>query len=187
MLKTVLAGTTALVIAGTALAYAHPGQGKGDRAQGWRPSAQDVTAFGNARIAALKAGLELTADQEKLWPPVESAMRELAKQRAERVAARDQAAKPANPVERLDRRAEAMQTRGAALKKLADAAGPLYASLDDAQKRRFTMLARVGARSWSGHRGWRSRHGQNNRGDWQHQRGSRGHQFGRSERGPAAQ
>ena len=182
MLKTILAGTTALVIAGTALAYAHPGQGKGNRAQGWRPSAQDVTAFGNARIAALKAGLELTADQEKLWPPVESAMRDLAKQRAERVAVRDQAEKAANPIERLDRRADAMQTRGAALKKFAEAAGPLYASLDDAQKKRFTMLVRMGGRQFAdGRHGWRGRHDGRGRGDWHH-RGPRGD----GPRGPGA-
>jgi hypothetical protein len=182
MLKTVLAGTTALVIAGTALAYAHPGQGKGNRAQGWRPSAQDITAFGDARIAALKAGLALNADQEKLWPPVESAMRDLAKQRAGRVAARDQAAKPTNPIERLDRSADAMQTRGAALKKLAEAAGPLYTSLDDAQKRRFMVLARLGVRSGYGHRSWRGRHDGRGRGDRQHHRGPRGD----GSRGPGA-
>ena len=47
-----------------------------------------------------------------------------------------------NPIERLQRRAEAMTAHGAALKRLADAAAPLYQSLDEAQKRRFAMLAR---------------------------------------------
>ena len=37
-----------------------------------------------------------------------------------------------------------MTQRGAALKKLADAAGPLYKSLDEAQKHRFIVLARLG-------------------------------------------
>ncbi len=187
MWKTILAGTTALAIAGTTLAYAHPGQGKGSRAQGWRPSAQDVTAFGDARIAALKAGLALNADQEKLWPPVESAMRELMKQRAERVATRDQAKKPTNPVERLERRAETMQSRGAALKQLADATGPLYNSLDDAQKHRFMVLARLGARSGYGHHGWRGRHDGRGRSGWNHHRGERGHRFGGADRGPSPQ
>ena len=40
---------------------------------------QDRAAFLDARIAALKAGLELSAEQEKNWPPLESAMRDLAK------------------------------------------------------------------------------------------------------------
>ena len=40
---------------------------------------EDRAAFLDARIAALKAGLELTADQEKIWPPLESAIRDLAR------------------------------------------------------------------------------------------------------------
>ena len=53
---------------------------------GQRFSPEDRAAFLDARIAALKAGLELNAVQEKNWP-LESAMRDLAKQRAERFAA----------------------------------------------------------------------------------------------------
>jgi len=52
-----------------------------------RFSAEDRAAFLDARIAALKAGLELNADQEKNWPALESAMRDLAKERAARLAA----------------------------------------------------------------------------------------------------
>ncbi len=171
--KTVLAGTTALVIAGTALAYAKPGDGPGRRADGWRPSAQDMTAFADARIAALKAGLELTPDQQKNWPAVESAMRDLAKQRADRFAARKAArvaqgaSTPADPMARLSRRAEAMQDRGAALKKLADAAKPLYDSLNDAQKHRFMVLARLGGFG-GGHHGWHREHGRHGMGGWHH-------------------
>ena len=78
MWKTVLAGTTALAIAGGTLAYAQ--QGPGPRGPHWRPSAEDVSAFTDARVAALHAGLKLTADQEKNWPAVESALRDLGKQ-----------------------------------------------------------------------------------------------------------
>ncbi|MFN3657074.1 MAG: Spy/CpxP family protein refolding chaperone [Pseudolabrys sp.] len=174
MLKYVLAGTTALAIAGGTLAYAQQ-PGKGDGAARWRPSAEDVAALGDARIAALKAGLKLTPEQEKNWPAVEAALRDLAKQRADRVAARggDKDARSGDPVERLARRAEAMETRGAALKKLADAAGPLYKSLDEGQKRRFTMLAQAGMRDGAGF----GRHGGHHRHGWQH--GPRG-----GERGP---
>lgn len=188
MWKTVLAGTTALAIAGTTLAYAKPGDGKANRAHGWRPSAEDITAFGDARIAALKAGLELSADQEKLWPPVESAMRDLNKQRAERFAKRDQAKAPANPVERLGRHAEAMETRGATLKKLADAAAPLYDSLNDGQKRRFMVLARLGGpRGGLGHHGMRSRHDGHGQGQWQHHRDRQGHRPGGAQGTPGPQ
>ncbi len=166
MWKTVLAGTAALAIAGASFAYADRGPGPRDHAQHWSPSAADIAAFADARIAALHAGLKLNADQEKNWPAVESALRDLAKQRTERFEASGNAQAPADPVEGLSRRADAMAKRGAALKKLADAAAPLYKSLDDAQKHRFTMLARLGGErfghwrarhQWRGHDGWRDR------------------------------
>ena len=160
MWKTVLAGSTALAIAGATLAYAQQGPGGRDFAQRWQPSAEDIGAFGDARIAAVHAGLKLSAEQEKNWPAVESALRDLAKQRSERFAARASADRPKDPVERLALRADVMTQRGAALKKLADAAGPLYKSLDEGQKHRFVMLARLGGRQFGGERG---RHGHRGR------------------------
>lgn len=151
MLKTVLAGAAALAIAGTSLVYAQQGPGGPDRPHRWRPSAEDISAFGDARIAAIHAGLKLTPEQEKHWPAVESALRGLAKQRSERFAARASAERPKDPVERLALRAEVMTQRGAALKTLADAAKPLYASLDEGQKHRFAMLARIGGGGRFGH------------------------------------
>src|SRR5476649_431772 len=159
MWKTVLAGTTALAIAGGSLAYAQQGpQGPDGPGRGhhWRMSAEDVSAFSDARIAAVRAGLKLTPEQEKNWPAVESALRDLAKQRSERFAARASADKPKDPVERLNLRADAMTQRGAALKKLADAAAPLYKSLDEGQKNRFIMLAHLEGHNFDGEGG---RHG----------------------------
>ena len=174
MWKSILAGTTALAIAGTSLAYAQFQNGP-DRAQHWRPSAADMSAFGDARIAALHAGLKLTPDQEKNWPAVEAALRDLAKQRSERFAARASADKPKDPIARMTMRANMMTERGASLKKLADAEAPLYQSLDEAQKHRFMVLARLGDHHMGHHRG---RHGA---GGWHH-RGPRG-----LERGPLPQ
>ena len=178
MWKSVLAGTTALVLVGSSLVYAQ--QGGPDRGpRGWRPSAEDISAMGDARIAAVHAGLKLNADQEKNWPAVETALRDLAKQRSERFAARASADRPKDPIERLNLRADMMTQTGAALKKLADAASPLYKSLDDAQKHRFVMLARLGGQQADGESaimgGSRGRSGF---GGW-HQRGPRG-----GERGP---
>ena len=123
-----------------------------------RFSPEDRAAFLDARIAALKAGLELNADQEKNWAPLEFAMRELAKQRAERFAAwreRREAdnneAAEVNPIDRLARVSERLSARAADLQKLAAAAKPLYDSLDDSQKRRFAVLFRGPA----GHGQWR--------------------------------
>ena len=123
-----------------------------------RFSPEDRAAFLDARIAALKAGLELNADQEKNWPPLESAMRDLAKERAARFAAwkeRREAdnneAAEVNPIDRLARVSERLSARAADLQRLAAAAKPLYDSLDDSQKRRFAVLFRGPA----GHGQWR--------------------------------
>ncbi len=175
MWKTFLAGTTALAIVGGTFAYAQKGSAELERVQGWRPTAEDITAFGDARIAALHAGLKLTAEQEKNWPAVESALRELAKQRSERFAARASTDRPKDPIERLNLRADVMGQRAASLKKLADAAGPLYKSLDEGQKHRFVMLARLDGRQAGGMRG---RHGF---GGWHH-RGPRGMDGGDGQR-----
>jgi hypothetical protein len=106
-------------------------------------SVEDRAAFLDARIAALKAGLELTADQEKNWPALESAMRDVAKERAARFAAWKEQREDdhdVNPVDRLSRASESLSARAASLQKLAAAAKPLYDSLDDSQKRRFAVL-----------------------------------------------
>lgn len=157
MWKTVLAGTTALAIAGTTLAYAQqsPGGRGHDRGPHARMSAEDIAAFGDARVAALRAGLKLTPEQEKNWPAVEAALRDMAKQRSERFTARASADKPSDPIERLSQRADTLTQQGAALKKVADAAGPLYKSLDDSQKHRLVVLAR---NVWRVDGGWRGRH-----------------------------
>ena len=170
MWKTVLAGSAALAIAGATLAYAQQPAGHRDFAPRWKPSSADIVAFGDARIAAVHAGLQLNAEQEKNWPAVESALRDLAKQRSERFAARASADRPKDPVERLSLRADVMVKRGTELKKLADAAGPLYKSLNEDQKHRLIVLARLGGR---GEHGMHGQHG------WMH----RGHGMGGGMRG----
>ena len=82
MKKTIAAGTIALTLAGAGFALA---QQAPRHERGFRPSAEDTTAMTDARVAALKAGLELTAEQEKNWPAVETAIRDLAKARADRM------------------------------------------------------------------------------------------------------
>jgi zinc resistance-associated protein len=156
MLKPVIAVAAALTVAGTSLVYAQQGFG-GQRGFGhWgrgehhRLSAADLSAFTDARIAALKAGLELTPDQQKNWPAFEQALRDLAQLRIQRIEARQQQrdsgqqGQTANgPFDRLARRADNLAKVSAALKKISDAGGPLYQSLTDAQKERFKMLARI--------------------------------------------
>jgi hypothetical protein len=123
-----------------------------------RFTAEDLGAFTDARVAALKAGLELTPDQAKNWPAFEQAYRNIAQLRRNRfMARRDQTGQAIDQsfADRLQRRADAVAQYGAALEDLAKAAKPLYQSLDDGQKRRFIMLAHLARRHY-GHRAtWR--------------------------------
>ena len=167
MWKALLAGTTALMLAGSSVSFAQqpaqpqqpqrPQVGSEGRPH-WRPSEQDVNALTDARIAAIKAGLKLTLDQEKNWPGVEQAIRDLAKDRYERRMERQGEPRPADPIERLRERADAMTKTAADLKRLADAAGPLYQSLNEDQKHRLFFLVRSmrghHVAHWREHRGF---------------------------------
>jgi zinc resistance-associated protein len=197
MLKPVIAAIATLAIAGSTLVYAQQrfdGQGGfsdgGSRAEHHhhRLSAEDISAFADARIAALKAGLELTPDQAKNWPAYESALRSLTQLYLQHMQARqgnDQQSPtqtPSTPFDRLERRADAMSKSGAALKQLADAGAPLYQSLTDAQKNRFAMLSHMLRPHHHEHAanggGWRDGRGQDGHG-W----GPGGRQFGQGGQG----
>jgi len=152
-----IAGIAALAIAGSTAVYAQHRPWFQEHMQHTRMTPEDRAAFADARIAAVHAGLKLNADQEKLWPPVETAVRDFAKLRIDRANARmnakpDDAQKPDDPVARLRQRADNMAASAAALKKIADAADPLYKTLDDGQKRRLAILTHHGE-----HRGWMHR------------------------------
>src|SRR3954451_8110969 len=142
MWKAIVAGTATLAIAGTSLVYAQQRSDR-DGAQRWRPNTEDMRAFGEARLAALKAGLTLTPEQEKNWPAFEQAARDYGKVRLDRMTAMRNAPRSEDPAQRLRQRAATMTDAGAALKKLADATDPLYKSLDENQKRRFGILSRL--------------------------------------------
>ncbi len=94
----------------------------------------------------MKAGLKIRPDQEKSWATFESTMRDLAKQRQDRLqqlSAQNAAATGAqapDAIALLRRRADAMAQTSAELRRFADAFEPLYKSLDDGQKRRMAML-----------------------------------------------
>jgi hypothetical protein len=161
MRKFAIAGIAALALAGSTAVYAQYEHRPWSH-EHTRMNPEDRAALTDARIAAVKAGLKLNPDQEKLWPPVEAAVRDLAKLRIDRANARmntqrdsQDAQKPDDPVARLRERADTMATTAAAMKKIADAADPLYKTLDDGQKRRLAMLTHMEGRSGRGG----SRHG----------------------------
>jgi hypothetical protein len=175
MRKFAIAAVAVLAIAGSTAVYAqHRHWGFGFS----RMSPEDRTAYADARIAAVHAGLKLTADQEKLWPPVEAAVREFAKLRIDRANARMNSTddssqqKPDDPVSRLRERADTMAASAAAMKKIADAADPLYKTLDDGQKRRLAVLTRMDR--FGGRDGWHHRRFEREMGgdrDFDHHRG----------------
>src|SRR6516165_8785355 len=153
MWKTVVVGATALMLTASTLAYA---QGPSREAE--RLSEADIAHLTDARINVVKAALQLTADQDKLWPPVEEAIRARGKDRQTRLAAIQkevgelrgksplEVLRDRNPVDFLSQRADALTQRGADLKKLADAWRPLYQTLTPDQKRRLAHLAIVALR-----------------------------------------
>ncbi len=159
MKKTILAGVAALALAASPMAYAQeaaaPQTGAHHEHRG--PSAADLKAFTDARIAALKAGLQLTPDQEKNWPPVEQAIRDMAQARQARMEQRREHGKTEDAIAKLRMRADSMTQRADELKKLASAAEPLYRTLSDEQKHRLHFLVRMTMDHGHGHHGWRHR------------------------------
>src|SRR6202521_1936378 len=92
----------------------------------------------DARTARIRAGLRLTPEQENNWAGFESAMRDIDKKRADREitlrADRAQQKGPVDIIEEMRRGADYMSERSVDQRKLADAAQPLFTSLNDQQK-----------------------------------------------------
>ena len=91
-------------------------------------------AIKESHIARLRAVLNLTAEQQKYWGPVESALRALARSQA-----REEAS--AGVMQRMSDRAHAMAGTAVHLKRLASAAAPLIRVLDESQKRSAVSFA----------------------------------------------
>jgi zinc resistance-associated protein len=124
-----------------------------------------------SHLSSIKSALQLTSEQERLWPAAESAMREaFRKQQEERERMRNASSAGSNDfVERMRQRAEMMTSRGEAMKRVADAIQPLHDSLTSDQKRRVASLMRDHMR---GHMADRDDRGY--RGGMHHDRGGMG-------------
>ncbi len=152
MIKNLAVATTAILITASPLAYAAE---KSSNTVGMtHPTAADLNSLTDARVGMVKAALQLTPDQEKYWPAVEDAIRTRSKNRQarmERVAElRDsgpmEALRERNPIELMQRRAEALTQRAADLKKEAEAWEPLYKTLSQDQKKRMAFVTVVAMR-----------------------------------------
>jgi hypothetical protein len=105
-----------------------------------RMNAEDRAALFDAHLAALHTGLKLTPDQEKLWPPLEEALRTCAKVMVQHKMDAMRDGPPADPVTGLRNMADRLTSTGDSLRKVADAAEPLYKTLAEDQKRRLPIL-----------------------------------------------
>ena len=117
------------------------------------PAENQIANEVDARIAQLKANLNLTVDQEKNWPGLQSALHDYgigqlksAMDKENRPSRRDreqQGQDRPNDIALMRTMADDLGARGASLKKLADAAEPLYGSLDDRQKHELFHFLRT--------------------------------------------
>lgn len=158
---------------------------------GWKMNPETRERLQDGKIAAAKASLKLSAEQEKLWGPIEEQVRTMYKERAdqraerhkrrdERRAAREkggedkaQQRERPNIAERYERMAERIGERADKLKTFSAAFRPFYDSLTAEQKdvvgpvMRDLRVAglregRRGHRHGWHDRGWHKRHGHEN-------------------------
>ena len=149
MLKIVTAGAAALFVAASPLAYAQTPSATAPE----RISLADWNKLTDLRIDLVKSALQLTPDQQKLWPAVETAIRSNAKDRQARLAkVAETVGKRADespvevmhnrdPIAFMQRRSQALAQRSADLNKLAEAWEPLYKTLSPEQRQRMAALA----------------------------------------------
>lgn len=152
-------------------------QGRQDRRP--RMSQDDFNRLVDARVASIKAGLKLSGDQERLWAPVETAIRTSATERFTRFEQRPtrEQRQSADFMQRLERRSS-MRTEGAQRSAaLTTALRPLWDTFSEDQKRIAPRLLREAVDSngprWN-ERGGRRGHGRDHHRMGMHQGGPRG-------------
>jgi hypothetical protein len=103
-------------------------------------TADQIVASSDANIERIKTELNLTLEQEKNWTAFNSAMHYLGHNGADRLNLRVARAKrdpPDDIIEQMRNEAQFLDDRAVDQRNVADAAEPLYASLDDKQKQIF--------------------------------------------------
>ncbi len=103
-------------------------------------TAEQIVANSDANIERIKTELKLTPEQEKHWAGFNSAMHYLGHNGADRLNLRIARAKrdpPDDIIEQMRNEAQFLNDRAVDQRNVADAAEPLFASLDDKQKALF--------------------------------------------------
>lgn len=138
------------------------GRDRRDRDEMSGSTANQIVDRADARIARFKADLRLTPDQENNWSAVQTAFHDIAQRRADRMLklrkqkttttpeAQHPDAKegktqdgkvPGNQdwttIDEMRLQADTLSASAEDLRKIADATGPLYDSLDSSQRRSF--------------------------------------------------
>ena len=101
---------------------------------------EQIVATSDANIERIKAELKLTPDQEKHWGGFTSAMHYLGRNGADRLALRNARARrdpPDDIIEQMRNEAQFLNDRAVDQRNVADAAEPLFTSLDEKQKSAF--------------------------------------------------
>jgi hypothetical protein len=96
-------------------------------------SSQSSERAASIDIGRIRSVLKLSPAQEPFWPPVETALHDLARQQAR--------SEPVGFVRRISRRVVSVVLNSAAIERLAIAARPLIAKLNDEQKQAAGQLA----------------------------------------------
>jgi hypothetical protein len=103
-------------------------------------TAEQIVASSDANIDRIKTELNLTPEQEKNWTAFNSAMHYLGHNGADRLNLRIARAKrdpPDDIIEQMRNEAQFLNDRAVDQRSVADAAEPLFASLNDKQKQIF--------------------------------------------------
>ncbi|WP_244443056.1 Spy/CpxP family protein refolding chaperone [Bradyrhizobium sp. Ai1a-2] len=103
-------------------------------------TAEQIVSNSDSNIERIKKELNLTPEQEQHWAGFNSAMHYLGHNGADRVNLRVARAKrdpPDDVIEQMRNEAQFLNDRAVDQRNVADAAEPLYASLDDKQKQIF--------------------------------------------------
>ena len=98
-----------------------------------RPASVSNAVLNNAQIASIKERLKLTSYQNTLWPPVESALRDISYQ-----GGHDRGSKSA-----ADARGGTIDPNSAPVQRLKSAAFPLLMSLNEEQKQEVRSMVRL--------------------------------------------
>jgi hypothetical protein len=135
-MKRILLGTLAAsVLSASAAAQSDQPPTHAELVQHWAQASIE------SQLKTMKTSLGLTADQDTLWGPFESAVKDGAKGRV--VALQKEQSDSLSPMDRNLAKADRIAQGQATIETMVEAAKPLYASLDETQKHKFVTLGRM--------------------------------------------